>query len=1066
VDGFTIRNGGNGIAMYGGVSAFCNNAISANTKNGVYAHGGTATVSNNTVTGNAADGVYVLGVATLTNNVISQNGTGVYVDEMSDVTLTGNSISQNSKIGVYIGNFAKGTLIGNTVAHNSGTGVSADSFSTATLTGNNVSTNEGDGVRFEGAAAALAYNIVSGNGQDGVDSSGTMTLADNTICGNGQDGVYSYQEAHLTNNTIVGNGQAGVNTSGLATFMNNIVATNGGFGLHNTGVVSAFSHNDVFGNASGAYYKFTPAADQGNVSVDPMLSNIYHDVHLQPGSPCIDAGDDSAVTPGQTDVYGKPRIIGAHVDIGADESDGTAWTVPSRVWFVSPAGSDSADGQTWGTAKKTVIGALSVCQGGDEVWVANGTYRETVEIPCSVGLYGGFVGNETDRGARNASANPTVFDGGGGSIDVVTARFFNTVVDGFTIRNGENGVNVISGLAMVTNDLVSGNIEDGVCVNDGTAMVINSTLTSNAGNGVEVLSGAATLANDTITGNCGTGVANYSNASLSNTIIAFNRGEGVYTDSSVTMPVYSHNDVYGNTTGNYQGYTPPANMGNISVDPMLSSVYHDIHLQPGSPCINTGDDSVVTPGQTDFYGKPRIIGAHVDIGADESDGTVWTVPSRVWYVSPAGSDLADGLTWSTAKGTVNGALFASQGGDEVWVAKGTYVETVRIPNGVGLYGGFGGSEADRSERNAITNPTVLDGGGGSANVVALVFSNNIVDSFTLRNGGYGVYLRTGTHTISNDTISGNSFGGVIANYGTLTLTNNTVSGNAGSGIVVQRGSTASLTNNTVFSNTGAGVSVAGSATLDRNSICGNSSYGVYIGYNALLTRNIICRNTLHGVFVYSATATLKDNTILSNSKCGVDLVVSSATVANNTISDNGSDGISDSNISAVTNNVVVFNGGYGVHRGAGSFVTYSHNDVYGNTAGQYSNYLPPANMANISADPLFADRASSDYHLLVGSPCIDAGDDSVLTSGETDIEGNPRKQKAHVDIGAYEFPAPGCYTLADVTLALRIAAGLSVLDGPGLARLNVATDGGSASVVDVSDAVSLIRKVAGPEPNP
>ncbi len=73
---------------------------------------------------------------------------------------------------------------------------------------------------------------------------------------------------------------------------------------------------------------------------------------------------------------------------------------------------------------------------------------------------------------------------------------------------------------------------------------------------------------------------------------------------------------------------------------------------------------------------------------------------------------------------------------------------------------------------------------------------------------------------------------------------------------------------------------------------------------------------------------------------------------------------------------------------------------------------------NISLDPLFADPANGNYHLLPGSPCIDAGDSNdVPTDITTDLDGRPRfvddiltadtgvGTPPIVDMGAYEFGA-------------------------------------------------------------
>jgi hypothetical protein len=60
---------------------------------------------------------------------------------------------------------------------------------------------------------------------------------------------------------------------------------------------------------------------------------------------------------------------------------------------------------------------------------------------------------------------------------------------------------------------------------------------------------------------------------------------------------------------------------------------------------------------------------------------------------------------------------------------------------------------------------------------------------------------------------------------------------------------------------------------------------------------------------------------------------------------------------------------------------------------------------HVTSRPLFVNAAGRDFHELVGSPTIDAGLNEEA-NGPFDFDGNPRRQGASTDIGAFEFPRP------------------------------------------------------------
>ena len=356
IDGFTLSNGSavySGLNLVSGNTTVANNTISGHLGLGAYVGAGaTAAFTGDTFNGNSTGAIDAYGATTVTATTISNNGANAVHAQGCKITLTDSVITGN-KTGISVAagtliltdctvsaNVSEGvrikdgsaTLERNVITGNSGYGISSSGTAALSAAWNTISRN-GYGISVNGGTATVSGSTISENQSSGVIiSGGTTALLNDSIAGNGNSGVYAYQGVvNLIGSTVCANSGDGVDR--VTSVLNSIIAFNGGWGVYpELGATSTFRNNDVYGNMKTDYYNNAgPPTDQNNISIDPKLSSIYHDIHLQPGSPCIDSGDDSAVI-GTTDLYGKVRITGAHVDIGADESDGTTWVIPARIW--------------------------------------------------------------------------------------------------------------------------------------------------------------------------------------------------------------------------------------------------------------------------------------------------------------------------------------------------------------------------------------------------------------------------------------------------------------------------------------------------------------------------------------------------------------------------------------------------------------------------------------------------------------------------------------------------------------------------------------------------------------
>ena len=132
------------------------------------------------------------------------------------------------------------------------------------------------------------------------------------------------------------------------------------------------------------------------------------------------------------------------------------------------------------------------------------------------------------------------------------------------------------------------------------------------------------LNNCVLSGNsCWDGGSGAYNATLNNCTVVGNSdrplfGGGVY-NCSVNNSIVRWNGVnYAGSSLYYCCTTPlPGGSGNIAVDPLLvNRTGGDFHLQSGSPCINSGNNTCIT-NFLDLDGNPRVRGGTVDIGAYE-----------------------------------------------------------------------------------------------------------------------------------------------------------------------------------------------------------------------------------------------------------------------------------------------------------------------------------------------------------------------------------------------------------------------------------------------------------------
>jgi hypothetical protein len=392
----------------------------------------------------------------------------------------------------------------------------------------------GRGVQIEDSTSTIVFNnLVYANLSAGVSVGGSEPGSAN---------------ARIINNTIYGHSIAGVvigfggggSVSPGAWLINNIIDANA-LGVDVSGLASRCDYVGAYNVVTNGYSASTPH-DPSDLVVDPLFVQPagadgilggagYADDNFalatpETGqsvvSPAIDAGSAPASVFGldQASTRTDGQWDGGQVDLGFHKSNRgyralSNLPIVLATIFVRELGNDGDDGTSPDHAVRTIQHAASLARANTRILVGPGRYSES-DIHIKELTPAGPIQFIADAAGEvtGDSTGPVIVDAGGGDTGFVINGRCSTVIDGFTVTNGNSGgiqIRAGSDHSVVRNNIVFTNIRQGIEVGESNdVQVVNNLAYANGTGGIQAGgnpgSWRAVIQNNTCYGNGDNGI--------------------------------------------------------------------------------------------------------------------------------------------------------------------------------------------------------------------------------------------------------------------------------------------------------------------------------------------------------------------------------------------------------------------------------------------------------------------------------------------------------------------------------------------------------------------------------